>query len=154
MRILDYKTADRAAQPDKTHYHKEKGWIDLQLPLYQDLSKSALPKLNGRDRAWLFNLPKKLMKPALPRRRGTPRLCWMPEMSPKTSFASCLRITRILSSQSPPPAKYSEDFAAICLDDQSAGRPLMTKKKEAKRERHFLRTPDDPRLGRSGKTTG
>jgi len=118
MRILDYKT--RTARPNPTRpITTRKRLVDLQLPLYTGLSKSSLPKLNrrGSSLAYFQFAQESWMKPALPRRRGTPRLCWMPEMSPKTSFeAAC--DNEILSSHHRPAPKYSEDFAAICLDDQ------------------------------------
>src|SRR5262249_50080816 len=44
LRILDYKTADRGEDPDKTHRNKE-DWIDLQLPLYRHLCRTAQIKL-------------------------------------------------------------------------------------------------------------
>src|SRR5207253_512814 len=61
LRILDYKTADTAAKPDKTH-HDGKHWIDLQLPLYRHLRRAAPLEVPGGCRVQLgyFNLPKEL----------------------------------------------------------------------------------------------
>ncbi len=39
-RIIDYKTADKAQPPDKTHLNKGE-WVDLQLPLYKTLAGAA-----------------------------------------------------------------------------------------------------------------
>ncbi len=36
--IFDYKTGERAGNPDKTHRHKDE-WINLQLPLYRHLAR-------------------------------------------------------------------------------------------------------------------
>jgi len=36
FRVLDYKTSDTAAAPDKTH-RRQGAWVDLQLPLYRTL---------------------------------------------------------------------------------------------------------------------
>src|SRR5262249_852505 len=41
IRILDYKTGDRADRPEKTH-RKGDSWCDLQLPLYRHLWHQAV----------------------------------------------------------------------------------------------------------------
>lgn len=73
VRIIDYKTSDRAARPIDTHLSnarpdtpdfalvelagKTKRWTDLQLPLYQLLTPATLLKGNSVELAY-FNLPK------------------------------------------------------------------------------------------------
>ncbi len=37
-RVVDYKTGDRARKPRSAHWSKTRGWIDLQLPLYRELT--------------------------------------------------------------------------------------------------------------------
>lgn len=39
-RVLDYKTSEQADKPEKTHFKKSQGWVDLQLPLYRLLVRS------------------------------------------------------------------------------------------------------------------
>jgi hypothetical protein len=43
--VLDYKTADRGDDPKRTHRRGEE-WIDLQLPLYRHLVRSAKLAVN------------------------------------------------------------------------------------------------------------
>lgn len=73
IRILDYKTSDKAEDPDKAHIGsalpdvadymrvningKEKRWLDLQLPLYQMLLPDT-EEFQGPVKLGYFNLPK------------------------------------------------------------------------------------------------
>ncbi len=41
--ILDFKTSSDAKAPEKTHWRKSKGWVDLQLPLYRHVVRSLDP---------------------------------------------------------------------------------------------------------------
>jgi len=38
-RVVDYKTGDARRTPFGAHYHKTRGWRDLQLPLYRELTR-------------------------------------------------------------------------------------------------------------------
>ncbi len=38
--LLDYKTADAGEPPQRTHWSKDRGWTDLQLPLYRHLARA------------------------------------------------------------------------------------------------------------------
>jgi hypothetical protein len=37
-RVVDYKTGDKSRKPRNAHLSKTRGWIDLQLPLYRELT--------------------------------------------------------------------------------------------------------------------
>ncbi|MEM6506852.1 MAG: PD-(D/E)XK nuclease family protein, partial [Planctomycetota bacterium] len=65
-RLIDYKTGDTAKQPSQTHLKTIGGvqqWVDLQLPLYLDLSR----ELGVGEAAQLgyINLPKKVSETEL-----------------------------------------------------------------------------------------
>ena len=45
-RIVDYKSSQKATPPLKTHLSEKLGWKDFQLPLYSELVRSLLPRLN------------------------------------------------------------------------------------------------------------
>ncbi len=57
LRILDYKTGDAGKDPDETH-RAGSAWMDLQLPLYRLLARSA--GLSGPIQLGYVRLPKKL----------------------------------------------------------------------------------------------
>lgn len=38
-RVIDYKTGDKPRRPGSAHFSKLRGWIDLQLPLYRELTR-------------------------------------------------------------------------------------------------------------------
>lgn len=59
-RILDYKTSDSGASPEKTHRTREQ-WIDLQLPLYRLMIPKHLDvQVDDAVELGFFLLPKKL----------------------------------------------------------------------------------------------
>ena len=37
LAVLDYKSGAKVEHPEKTHHRRDRGWIDLQLPLYRHL---------------------------------------------------------------------------------------------------------------------
>ncbi len=45
--IWDYKTGDTARKPHVAHISKNRGWIDLQLPLYRHLFRALFPAGDG-----------------------------------------------------------------------------------------------------------
>ncbi len=71
-RIIDYKTGDTPKLPERTHRARitrthrpqeeqnEKGWVDLQLPLYLDLVEQVHDIPRGETHLAQFNLPRKL----------------------------------------------------------------------------------------------
>ncbi|MGB0766394.1 MAG: PD-(D/E)XK nuclease family protein [Phycisphaeraceae bacterium] len=59
-RLIDYKTSDTDKTPERTHRRSVQGetdWVDLQLPLYLDLSTNL--GVSGRVELGYINLPKK-----------------------------------------------------------------------------------------------
>lgn len=64
-RLIDYKTSDTAKRPDQTHRKTIDGvrsWVDLQLPLYLDLS--ADQGVDASAELGYINLPKKVAETA------------------------------------------------------------------------------------------
>jgi hypothetical protein len=123
VRILDYKAADTARTPEQTH-RKGAGWIDLQLPLYRHLWHDA-PLDAARDcnvELGYFNLPKSEDKAGL--------ACaeWDDAML-ATADAAARKVIRqirahVFEPRAPVPPCYSEDLAAICLDNWLSGPAL------------------------------
>jgi ATP-dependent helicase/nuclease subunit B len=121
LRILDYKTADTAQTPDKTHRKKD-AWIDLQLPLYRYLWPAAGLSVPGKPEVELgyFNLPKKVDG------AGVAIADW----DNKTLESARVEAQRIIGELrkkvylpwADPPPPYSDDLAAICMDNVR-GRP-------------------------------
>jgi hypothetical protein len=120
VRILDYKTADAAHTPDRTH-RKGNDWTDLQLPLYRHLWPHA--RLNVPDGCTVelgyFNLPEQLDETKVAVAN------WNDEtLAGADNLAR--KVIRSLCAQAfwPPTRRapdYSEDFAAICLDNVISG---------------------------------
>jgi hypothetical protein len=121
--ILDYKTADIPQSPEKTHRHGP-DWIDLQLPLYRHLWPSA-----GLDapadcmiQLGYFNLPKQLDKTSV-------ALAKWDDAALEDADEQARWVVRRLRAQifeppTRPAPKYSDDFAAICLDNVLGGPAL------------------------------
>jgi hypothetical protein len=114
--ILDYKTAESGENPDTTH-RKSGHWIDLQLPLYRYLWQAARLDVPANIDVELgyFNLPKNLDE------AGVAIADWDQATLESAKFKAeevirNLRRHTFLPMADPPP-KYSEDFAAICLDN-------------------------------------
>jgi ATP-dependent helicase/nuclease subunit B len=114
--IIDYKTADRAQTPERTHRNGD-SWIDLQLPLYRHLWPAA--GLDGLaptriDLAY-FNLPRQLDETAL-------KLAEWDDAMLADADAVAHRVAAQICAEDfwpptePPPA-FSEELAAICLDN-------------------------------------
>jgi ATP-dependent helicase/nuclease subunit B len=123
LRVLDYKTADNAEKPDKTHRKKD-AWIDLQLPLYRHLVRAAALDRESAEPIELgyLNLPKK------PAETGVSLATWDKETledADKTAVAVICNLRKECDKAFWPPKvpapKYSDDFAAICLDRVMSG---------------------------------
>lgn len=117
LRILDYKTGDSGKTPDVTH----KDWSDLQLPLYRHLLPAVKPQLPQYSKLELgyLNLPKALDE------TGVQLANWDDIQLQSADDKARLVVEQIRLEQYWPPAdvppKYSDDFAAICLDNSFRG---------------------------------
>lgn len=123
LRIIDYKTADRAQTPEKTHRNGD-GWIDLQLPLYRHLLPSAMMQeisSSGVELAY-FNLPREFDETGV-------RLAEWNEVELADADSTARRVIAGIANEEfwppvdPAPA-FSEDFAAICLENLLAAPSL------------------------------
>ena len=111
----------------QTH-RKGNQWIDLQLPLYRHLWCQAVPKFDQQKIAKVelayLNLPRDDADP----NTGLVRSPWQDEELTEADQVACEVILGIIAKRFTPitrPAPdYSEDLAAICLDnryDHAAG---------------------------------
>jgi len=122
VRILDYKTADKAVAPDKSH-RKQNSWIDLQLPLYRHLWRSAVAvesvPANATVELAYFQIPREwdAAEVAMPKD-------WNKDVLEDADKTARIVIAGILAEDfwkpTSPPPKYFEDYAAICLDGLEA----------------------------------
>jgi hypothetical protein len=148
VRVLDYKTADGGGDPEKTHRDRKgwiasgagdlvrldadnddrdrKGWIDLQLPLYRILCGDARLKLPSGAAIELgyFNLPKRVEETAVAVAE------WDDAVLTEAEDVARAVLRRIVAGVFWPPVydpvpEYSEDLAAICLDN-TFGRPALS----------------------------
>jgi len=116
IRVLDYKTADTAQTPDKTHRNSE-GWTDLQLPLYRHLWRAAPLNVPADCTVELgyFNLPKQFEETKVA------VASWDAATLEGADERAREVIRNLRNAIFWPPAypapDYSEDFAAICLDN-------------------------------------
>jgi CRISPR/Cas system-associated exonuclease Cas4 (RecB family) len=115
-RILDYKTGDTAHKPEQTHRQKGK-WIDLQLPLYRHLWLDAQLDLptNVTVQLGYFNLPKDLDQTRI-------ELAEWDDGDLDSADECARQVIRGLRAEmfkpmTTPAPKFSEDFAAICMDN-------------------------------------
>jgi hypothetical protein len=122
IRILDYKTSDRARTPEQVHHDGEK-WTDLQLPLYRHLWRAAveMPADCTVEVAY-FNLPKTEIETAV---------CvatWDDSMFADADDEARRVVRGVRNGVFWPPVypapDHSEDFAAICLDNLLSGPAL------------------------------
>lgn len=120
--VLDYKTSDSAAKPEKTHQKKNENgvlqWIDFQLPLYHYIMEQScfgsdrygieeislgyitLPKDVEKVQAQIASWNRSEIDEAIEQAREIVRNIWNNQYDPVS-----------------PPPQYSEAFAAICLDN-------------------------------------
>jgi ATP-dependent helicase/nuclease subunit B len=122
LAILDYKTADAALDPHRTHVHQGE-WIDLQLPLYRHLVQGAtLPNITLSDcdlQLGYILLPKDVaeIREAMAEWTST-------DLAAADAVARDV-LRKIMSGvfwppTAPPPA-FSEEFAAITQDHVLGG---------------------------------
>jgi ATP-dependent helicase/nuclease subunit B len=116
VRILDYKTADTAVSPEKTHRERQT-WVNLQLPLYRHLWSSAAKDVAVDCTVELayFNLPKTVDAV------GIALAKWDAVVLEEADEVARRVVRNIRDEIHWPPVtpapKFSEDFAAICLDN-------------------------------------
>jgi RecB family exonuclease len=122
VRIVDYKTADRAQVPDKTH-RKGETWIDLQLPMYRHLWQATLeaPPEYTVELGY-FNLPKD-------RDQTDAATASWDDAALAAADEAARQVIRMLRDAvfwGPvyPAPDFSEDLAAICLDNVFS-RPVL-----------------------------
>lgn len=118
--LLDYKTGRAATSPEAAHYAKNRGWIDLQLPLYLHLARDL--NLPGQIRLGYILVPEKLAE-------VQSKLADWDQAALAEAYEEARRIVRCVRQEifwppnrEPPP--FSEPFAGICLDDQFASAML------------------------------
>ncbi|MFP4145517.1 MAG: PD-(D/E)XK nuclease family protein [Phycisphaeraceae bacterium] len=113
-RIVDYKTGDTAAKPDKAHRkgrQGEKAWTNLQLPLYRDLCRPA--GVTGPIELGYVNLPRKLSEV------GFEPAKWSDDELAEAAAVRDAVIRGVRAQQFWPPAEppsFDDGFAAICAD--------------------------------------
>lgn len=111
--IFDYKTSDSGDPPDKTHRVKGE-WVDLQLPLYRHLAPAI--GIDESPGLGYIVLPKNLKK-------ITGHLAKWSDDDLRSADLKAAEVVRAIWSQTflpmkQSPPKFSEEFAAICLDEQ------------------------------------
>jgi hypothetical protein len=119
LAVLDYKTADAGLPPQRTH-RRQDAWIDLQLPLYRHLLKSA--KLPAGDPA---NDPIELGYIVLPKSTASAGLAIAGWTTTELEAADerAREVIRGIRAQvfwppTSPPPDFAEDVAAICQDNR------------------------------------
>jgi hypothetical protein len=132
IRIVDYKTADRARSPEETHRAGEK-WTDLQLPLYRHLWRTAIevPAACAIEVAY-FNLPKTEDKKAIVVAQWDDAI-FAESDDVARWIVRCVREEAFWPPVYPAP-DYSDDLAAICLDNVIAGPALADETEGGSRE--------------------
>jgi len=114
-RIIDYKTADTAKDPDKTHLagpRDDKRWIDLQLPLYQVLAGTSA---GVHGTVWLGYalLPRKLTEV------GFSWASWDADQLAEAQEVAMDVIRAVRAGVFWPPSDapdYDDPYAGICAD--------------------------------------
>ena len=119
VRILDYKTADKAVIPDTAH-RKQDQWTDLQLPLYRHLWRRAVPvemvPADAKVQLAYFQLPRESDE-ATVAVAGE----WTDALMAEADGVAREVIAAILAEEFWPPTVPApdlfEEYAAICLDN-------------------------------------
>jgi len=130
FRVLDYKTADTARDPHRSHYQKDK-WIDLQLPLYRYLVKTVEWQkgtlIDGQVQLGYVNLPKDQAN------MGCSIADWHPDFLKTADQAARDVIYGITHGKFWPPETdapaFSEVYASIC-QDRLIGKPNLQPEEE------------------------
>lgn len=131
VRIIDYKTADKALTPDKTH-RRHNRWIDLQLPLYRHLWRAHVPTVLVPDNATVelayFQIPKALdtVEVALAK--------WNDDILSEADKTAREVIEGVLQGKFGPPTipapDHFDDYAAICMMDERYEQPFSGEDEE------------------------
>ncbi len=119
LRILDYKTGDSGAKPDKTHRRRRGGtmvWIDLQLPLYRHLLPGELREEYPAERIELgyVLLPKTTSK------TGFSMANWKAGDLNEADDVARAVAESIWHEEFWPPSdeyRYHDEFSEICMED-------------------------------------
>jgi RecB family exonuclease len=113
--IFDYKTGDTAKTPDKVHWNRATGWVDLQLPLYRHLVRAI--GIDGPVRLGYIVLPKDTGEVAH-------HVAVWSEATLADADAKALQVLRDIGAEKFWPHQTSADaarlfpeFSAICQDD-------------------------------------
>jgi ATP-dependent helicase/nuclease subunit B len=124
VRVLDYKTADSAESPERTH-RKGAEWIDLQLPLYRHLWPVVPVKLprNADVKLAYFNLPKKLEQTDVVDAPWDNAV--LADADRKAQEVVRNICNGVYEPAKYPPPSYCEDLAGICLDNM-LGSPALS----------------------------
>ncbi len=121
LRILDYKTADKGERPDKTH-RKGNEWIDLQLPMYRHLWPALKLETAAVRKVELgyFNLPKDLDETDVALGDDWDDIILQDADATAVDVICRLR-QGVFGPAVYPAPEFSDDFAAICLDNVLGG---------------------------------
>jgi RecB family exonuclease len=119
VRILDYKTADKAVSPDTAH-RKQDQWIDLQLPLYRHLWRRAVPidqvPADATVQLAYFQIPRELEAATVDVAEE-----WNEALLAEADAIAQEVIAAIMAEEFWPPTVPApdlfEEYAAICLDN-------------------------------------
>ena len=119
VRILDYKTADKAVSPDSAH-RKQDRWTDLQLPLYRHLWRRAVPLEMAPAGATVqlayFQIPREFDAATVAIAEE-----WTDALMAEADGVAREVIAGILAEEFWPPTVPApdlfEEYAAICLDN-------------------------------------
>jgi RecB family exonuclease len=112
--VLDYKTGDKASDPDRSHRTSD-GWIDLQLPLYRHLAASI--GVEGQVKLGYIVLPKSVAD------IDVKLADWDPDALAEADERARQVVRDVWAGRfeaSPGPPRYEDDFAAICHDRRFA----------------------------------
>ena len=109
-RIIDYKTSDSAAAPNKTHRSGGK-WIDLQLPLYRQLAIAAA--VDGAIELGYVLLPRDLAQVGwVP--SGWDRAMEDSAVAAAEAIIRAVRVQRFWPPRDVP--AFDDGFAGLCYD--------------------------------------
>jgi len=111
--IFDYKTFDTAKTPDQTHRIRGE-WTDLQLPLYRHLARGL--GIEGPIELAYIAIPKDVTKIGPLVAEWTDQELREADLTAEAVIRRVRRETFWPPADPPPP--FSEQFAAICQDDQ------------------------------------